>query len=291
MAKKIRGERMQLRKRRSWPRSSEQLTWTRRLAPEPSSPFLKLPTELRLDIFRYLLISGDPDSWKVTRALCTLRRISNQLAQEAEDIYWSENIFGFHRYDADPGLGHCYFAKWLHGIPRDCVTKVRKVSFRYPTRMTLFGPYHGRDYALASSTIVYNLDLTAIQGRQIVTVCYPSYHQEALGNYPYVVSSLDLSRVAQALFIRSGQTCVTKRALMAFFSASRTRQTSAIFMDILGEGEQVRRSRIIATLASRSPSIDEYEDLCVMECSRWRDVDQEESYHVEDIGVRSQLVQ
>lgn len=287
MAKKMRGERMQLIERRSWQRSSDQLTWTRGLAPQPPSPFLKLPTELRLEIFRCLLISENPDNRMVTRALCTLRHISDQLAQEAEDIYWSENVFGFHQHDADPNLGHCDFAKWLHGIPRCCVTKVRKVSFRYPTRMTLFGPYHGRDYALASSTIVYSLDLSAIQGRQIVGVCYPSYHQEALGIYPYVVSSLDLSRVAQALFIRSGQTCVTKRALMAFFCASRMRHTSAIFMDILGEGEQVRRSRIIATLVSHSPSIDEYDDLCVMECSWWRDVDQEVSQQAEGIRDRT----
>ena len=285
MAKILHGERMRLRKSRSWQRSSELLRWPCRS--EPSSPFLKLPTELRLEIFRYLLISEDPHDLRAMRTLCKLRNVSNQLAREAEDIYWSENIFRFHQYDAGPDLGCCHYTKWLRGIPKGCVTKVRKVSIGCPTRKTLFGPYHGRDYALASSTVVYNLDLTDVQDGPIVGVRYPSYHQEALGNSLYLVSYLDLSRVAQALFIRSGQICVTKRALMACFSASRMRHSSAVFMDILDEGEQVRRSRMIATLVSCSPSIDEYEDPCVTGCSRWRDVDQEVGYQAGSTRVRS----
>jgi hypothetical protein len=253
MAQTARGKRMQFHQKRSWQRPFELLGWSSRLALKSSFPFLKLPTELRFDVLRYLLISEDPNGHVTTSALRTLRHASHQLAREAEDIYWSENVFRFRLHDAGADSRHCYFSKWLRDIPKDCVMKVRQISIRSPTRVTLFGPYHGHDYALASSTIVYNLDLTAINSGRTVCICI-------LGNYPYVASWLDLSRVANALFLVSGQVRVTKRALMAFHVASSMQRSSAIFIDILHEGDKERRSHIIATLVSCSPSICDYED-------------------------------
>jgi hypothetical protein len=260
MAQTARGKRMQFHQKRSWQRPFELLGWSSRLALESSFPFFKLPTELRFDVLRYLLMSEDPDGYVTASALRTLRHASHQLAREAEDIYWSENVFRFRRHDAGADSRHCYFGKWLRDIPKDCVMKVRQISIRSPTRVTLFGPYHGHDYALASSTIVYNLDLTAINSERSVSICYSPSHRGILGNYPYVASWLDLSRVAHALFLVSGQIRVTKRALMAFHIASSMQRSSAIFNDILHEGDQERRSRIIASLVSCSPSIGEYED-------------------------------
>jgi hypothetical protein len=237
MAQTARGKRMQFHQKRSWQRPFGLLGWSSRLALKSSFPFLKLPTELRFDVLRYLLISGDPNGHVTTSALRTLRHASHQLAREAEDIYWSENVFRFRRHDAGADSRHCYFSKWLRDIPKDCVMKVRQISIRSPTRVTLFSPYHGNDYALASSTIVYNLDLTAIDSGRTVCICYSPSHRGTLGNYPYVAFWLDMSRVANALFLVSGQIRVTKRALMAFHVASSMQRSSAIFIDILHEGD------------------------------------------------------
>lgn len=260
MAQTTRGKCMQFCHKRSWQRPFDLLGWSSRLALVSSFPFLKLPTELRFDVLRYLLISEDPNGHVTTSALRTLRHASHQLAREAEDIYWSENVFRFRQHDAGADPAHCYFGKWVRDIPKDCVMKVRQISLRCPTRVTFFSPYHGHDYASASSTIVYNLDLTVINSGRAVNICYSPSHHGILGNYPYVASWLDLSRVAHALFLVSGQVCVTKRALMAFHIASSVPRSSAIFIDILHEGDKERRSRIIAALASCSPSIGEHED-------------------------------
>lgn len=260
MAQTAWGKRIQFHRKRSWQRSFELLGWSSRSALKSSSPFLKLPTELRFDVLRYLLISEDPNGHVTTSALRTLRHASHQLAREAEDIYWSENVFRFRRHDAGADSTHCCFGKWLRDIPKDCVMKVRQISIRSPTRVTLFGSYHGHDYALASSTIVYNLDLTAINSGRTVSIYYSPSRRGILRNYPYVASWLDLSRVANALFLVSGQIRVTKRALMAFHIASSIQRSSAIFVDILHEGDKERRSRIIANIVSCSPSVGEYDD-------------------------------
>jgi hypothetical protein len=251
----ISGECIQLHEKWTWQR------WPCLRAPKSSFQFLKLPTELRLDIFRHLLISEDPDGCATTRTLLTLRHTSNRLAREAEDVYWSENVFKFRRYHPDPGLGHYYFCKWLRNVPLDCVDKIRRISISSPTQATLYGPYHGHDYALATSTVAYNLNLTVIGNEQIVRVDYSPSHREVLRNYPYVASCCDLSGVARALFLRTGQICVTKQALVAFYLASSMPRSSAVFVDVLYEDEEVQRSRIIASLAFLSPPIDEYEDL------------------------------
>jgi hypothetical protein len=47
---------------------------------------------------------------------------------------------------------------------------------------------------------------------------------------------------------------------MAFRIASSIQRSSAIFVDILHEGDKERRSRIVATIVSCSPSVGEYED-------------------------------
>jgi hypothetical protein len=109
--------------------------------------------------------------------------------------------------------------------------------------------------------MVYNLDLTIVDNEQIVRVYYSPSHREVLGNYPHAASYLDLFRVAQALFLEADQIFVAKRALITFYLASSMPRSSAIFVDVLCDGEKVRRSLVIASLALRSPTTDEYEDL------------------------------
>lgn len=261
MVKKVHSRYTQLCQKISWQRPFESSGWSCRSAPTAPFHFFKLPTELRLDILRYLLISEDPNGYVTTSALRALRHASSQLAREAKDVYWSENIFKFHQYDAGPDLEHCYFSRWLHRTSKDCVSKVRQISIRSPTIVTIFGPFRGHDSASVSSTIVYNLDLRAINIGQTVSIGYSTSHRGLLRYYPYIASYLDLSRVAQALFMGSGQVCITKRALMAFYIALSMRRSSAVFADVIHEGEAVHRSRVISTLVSSSTTIGDYEDV------------------------------
>jgi hypothetical protein len=107
--------------------------------------------------------------------------------------------------------------------------------------------------------MVYNADPTVVNKGRILSIHYSPSHWEALRNYLYVASYLDLSREASALLLVPGRVCITKSALMAFLIASSMQGSSTVSIDISHEGEKERLARVPATIVPFSSSPEEYE--------------------------------